>query len=61
MFQKVKFSSENTFLDLVQIETLFWTICSKQFGYVQNSFGLIEGQYIEVIMKKINTYQKMFF
>ena len=61
MLQKVKFSSENRFLDLVQIEPLFWTGFSKQFGYVQNSFGLIEGQYIEVIMKKINTYQKMFF
>ena len=61
MLQKVKFSSENMFLDLVKMETLFCTVCPKQFGYVQNSFGLIEGQYIEVIMKKINTYQKMFF
>ena len=31
---------KNMFLDLVQIETLFWN-CPKQ---VQNSFGLIEGK-----------------
>ena len=43
-FSETQSKNENTFLDLVQIETLFWTICSKQFGYVQNSFGLIEGQ-----------------
>ena len=41
MAQKEKFSNENTFLNLVQIENLFWT-CSKQFERIQNRFENIK-------------------
>ena len=39
MVQKVKFNTENVFLDLAQIENLFWTY-SKQLDMVQNCCGL---------------------
>ena len=35
MVQKVKFNTKNEFLDLAQIENLFWTY-PKQFEFVQN-------------------------
>ena len=54
--QKVKFSSENTFLDLVQIQNLVWTIL-KQLEPVQKQFDwskiVLDLQKYKVIVNRI--------